>query len=123
MSIFKKATTKKAKPVVKESATVNVSKTSSEKKTMIAKNVLLKPVVTEKTSQAGLYCFQVAVDTNKQEVAKAFTAVYGKTPRRVNIVNVRGKSVRFGRSTGKQANWKKAFVYLTKGEAIDLFKN
>ncbi len=98
----------------------NASKivTSSAK---LRKNILLKPVITEKASMSGTYQFMVTSDANRIEIAKAFAALYNKVPRKVNIISVQGKSVRFGRLKGKRANWKKAIVYLKKGETIDLY--
>lgn len=83
--------------------------------------IILKPIITEKSSMSGTYQFEIAADANRIEVAKAFTAIYEKVPRKVNIMNIRGKQVRFGRQIGKRAAWKKAIVYLNKGESIDLY--
>lgn len=130
---LKKGNTEKAKPevVVKSEAKVVVK---AEEKTVkvstvkgvakspkFRKNILLKPVITEKASMSGTYQFMVTSDANRVEIAKAFTALYNKVPRKVNIISVRGKSVRFGRLQGKRASWKKAIVYLKKGETIDLY--
>ncbi|MBI2415701.1 MAG: 50S ribosomal protein L23 [Candidatus Kerfeldbacteria bacterium] len=84
------------------------------------KTVLLGPVITEKATQTGVYYFKVAGSATRNEVKKAIKQLYGKTPRRVNIMNVTGKVVRFGRSVGRRANWKKAIVYLAKGDTIDV---
>ena len=83
--------------------------------------LLLKPLVTEKATVTGTYCFKVAPQANKQEIAKEFKMIYGKTPRKVNILNRMGKTVQRGRTSGQQANLKKAIVYLKKGETIDVF--
>lgn len=83
--------------------------------------LLLKPLITEKATVTGTYCFKVAPQANKQEIAKEFKMIYGKTPRKVNILNRMGKTVQRGRVTGQQANVKKAIVYLKKGETIDVF--
>lgn len=83
--------------------------------------LLLKPLVTEKATVTGTYCFKVASQANKQEIAKEFKMIYGKTPRQVNVLNRIGKTVRRGRTSGKQANTKKAIVYLKPGETIDVF--
>jgi large subunit ribosomal protein L23 len=39
--------------------------------------------------------------------------------RSVQIVNVRGKSKRFGQAEGKRSDWKKAVVRLAEGQDID----
>ncbi len=108
----KKADKKSAKKTDVKPATV--ARANAEK-------ILLQPIITEKSTMSGTYQFMVATDTNKNEVAKAFSAVYEKTPRKVNIVNVKGKSMRTGVIRGKRKNWKKAVIYLNKGETIDLY--
>ena len=90
-----------------------------------AYRILMKPLVTEKVSTLGAenkYVFQVAKDVNKIEVAKAITEVYGIKPISVNIINVRGKKVRYGRKTGKRRNWKKAIITLPKGKSINVYE-
>lgn len=84
--------------------------------------VLIRPVVTEKSTSTGAYYFQVAKSASKNEIAKAFKTRFGKMPRKVNIVNVMGKTKARGRSVGKRADWKKAVVYLNKGETVDTSK-
>ena len=37
----------------------------------------------------------------------------------VQVMNVRGKVKRFGRTPGKRPNWKKAYVRLAEGQDID----
>lgn len=130
---LKKGNTEKAKPeVVEKSAAKSVVKTeekpvkTSTSKVVVnsaklRKNILLKPIITEKASMSGTYQFMVTSDANRVEIAKAFAALYNKVPRKVNVISVRGKSVRFGRLQGKRASWKKAIVYLKKGETIDLY--
>ena len=38
----------------------------------------------------------------------------------VQVVNVEGKSKRFGSSMGRRSDWKKAYVSLKAGQTIDL---
>ena len=47
--------------------------------------------------------------------------MYGITPVSVNIQNVRGKRVRFGRVRGKRKDWKKAIVTLPEGKTINVY--
>ncbi len=111
----------KVKPVKKKSKKDDSDKDVQSNKRQQATRVLVRPIISEKASTLGTYNFMVAPTTNKNEVAKAFEAIYGKKPRKVNIINVKGKRVRFGRLTGKQSDWKKAIIYLNKDEVIDLF--
>lgn len=94
-------------------------------KTGKASNVLIRPILTEKGTfleSNGQYLFEVANNATKPEVRKAIKRLYGVMAEKVNIMNVRGKQVRFGRFEGAQKSWKKAMVSLVKGEKIDLYK-
>ncbi len=84
------------------------------------KQVLVQPLLTEKATVMGAYLFKVNPSATKNEIRKAFQAKYGKLPRKVNVVNVMGKTKMRGRVVGKRSNWKKAMIYLTKGETVDL---
>lgn len=84
--------------------------------------VLVRPLVTEKSTKTGAYYFQVLKSASKNEIAKAFKARFGKTARKVNIINVMGKTKFRGRTAGKRADWKKAAIYLNKGETVDTSK-
>ncbi|MFH1207379.1 MAG: 50S ribosomal protein L23 [Patescibacteria group bacterium] len=88
-----------------------------------AYRVLIKPLVTEKGSLLGMdnqYVFQVAPGTNRVEVRKAIRKLYGTDPIKVNIINVRGKGIRYGRSTGRTKAWKKAIITLAAGQKIEI---
>lgn len=64
------------------------------------------------------YVFRVARTTNKLEVKKAVERVYDVKVVSVNIINVSGKSRRYGRSVGRTQDWKKAVVTLKAGQKI-----
>lgn len=88
-----------------------------------AYRVLVKPRITEKGSSLGVYnqyVFEVADQTNKIEVRKAIKKVYGVDPIKVNIINMSGKKVRYGRTEGRTKNWKKAIVTLAPGQKIEM---
>lgn len=86
--------------------------------------ILLSPHITEKSVRASardgerVYTFKVHAGANKQEVGKAIRAVYNVHPVRVAIINMPGKSVNRRRGKGLKAGYKKAQVYLKKGETI-----
>lgn len=113
-------------PVAK--ATVTAKKNAVKKPVQIAlpptgyTAILVRPLVTEKSTSGGTYNFRVAKSASKNEIAKAFKARYGKMPRKVNVINVLGKTKFRGRTAGKRINWKKAVIYLTKGETVDISK-
>ena len=88
-----------------------------------AYKVLIKPLVTEKGSSLRMnsqYIFAVSPQTNKVEIRKAFQKVYDIKPVKVNIINVRGKYVRYGKTEGSTKNWKKAVITLPAGKKIEI---
>ncbi len=90
-----------------------------------AYRVLVKPLISEKASHMqalNQYFFAVALDANRIEVARAIKAVYGIAPVKVNIIRSEGKVRRFGRTTGRRKDWKKAMVVLPKGKTISLYE-
>ncbi len=103
-----------AKPV---KSTVKVSAGSA------AFKVLVKPLVTEKSAIAesnSKYSFLVNKLANKNQIKSAVAEIYGVAPIQVNVANVEGRAVRFGRSLGRRSDYKKAIVTLPKGKTIDI---
>jgi large subunit ribosomal protein L23 len=85
--------------------------------------VLVKPLITEKVSYLspyGQYVFEVSQKTNKIEIAKAVERAYGVKPISVNIIRVRGKKIRSGKTSGMTKKWKKAVVTLKPGDKIEI---
>ncbi|MEK7098722.1 MAG: 50S ribosomal protein L23 [Patescibacteria group bacterium] len=88
-------------------------------------HVLRSPRITEKASRAmegSVYVFDVAPDANKKQITSAIQAVYKVKPHKVAIVNTKPKSVRNMRTgkSGMKGGFKKAYVYLKKGETITI---
>ncbi len=109
----------------KESKDKEKKQQKSERKYGLAYRVLLRPLITEKASIMGTenkYFFEVSRDANKVEIAKAIEEVYGVKPVSVNIINMKGKKVRFGRILGKRKDWKKAIVTLPEGKTIKIYE-
>jgi large subunit ribosomal protein L23 len=79
-----------------------------------------QPVITEKTTiqkdVTGVYCFKVDVRANKIEIAKAVEELFGVKVAEVRTSRVHGKFRRMGRFTGRNPDWKKAWVRLAPGE-------
>ncbi|MFA5075815.1 MAG: 50S ribosomal protein L23 [Patescibacteria group bacterium] len=97
----------------------------SKEDTKEAYRYLLRPIMTEKVSNLGAlgkYVFEVAPQANKVEISKAIVALYGVKPVKVNIIRLLGKSVRYGRTTGKTKDWKKAVITLKAGETIQVYE-
>lgn len=98
-------------------------KKSVRTETGIAPRVIIRPLITEKATDLGIenkYVFEVAALVNKIEVKKAVSHLYGVQPIKVSIINMRGRDVRYGRSTGSTKRWKKAVVTLKPGDKIDI---
>ncbi len=88
-----------------------------------AYRVLIKPLVTEKSSSLGMYnkyAFEVSPRANKIEVTKAIKKVYGLKPLKVNIMTMSGKNVRYGKTEGRTKFWKKAIITLPEGQKIEI---
>lgn len=87
--------------------------------------ILLAPRITEKgayMSAAGVYVFNIARDANKVQVAEAIQETFKVTPRKVTVVNLPRKvtQTRGTNRTGMTRAQKKAYVFLKKGDTIDL---
>lgn len=88
-------------------------------------SVIISPRITEKAVSLGeknVYAFNVRKDATKFLVRDAIKALYGLTPVKVNIVNKK-PAVRFSGSRQKAvkvSGHKKAYVYLKKGDTINL---
>lgn len=89
-------------------------------------NVLIKPLLTEKTSKEtetfNRYAFVVNTKANKNQIKSAVEKYFD-----VKVVSVRtsvlpGKSKRAGRGYKKSASTKKAYVQLQDGQKIEFFK-
>lgn len=84
--------------------------------------VIYAPHVSEKTALAaedGQYVFKVATTATKPEIKNAVESLFDVGVDDVRVVNVKGKSKRFGVRMGKRSDWKKAYVRLGAGQEID----
>jgi large subunit ribosomal protein L23 len=86
--------------------------------------VILAPHVSEKaavaTEKRNQYVFRVAKSANKYAVRQAVQQLFGVTVEGVQLLNVKPKQKRFGRSQGVRSGWKKAYVKVAAGQQIDL---
>ncbi|WEK35396.1 MAG: 50S ribosomal protein L23 [Candidatus Pseudobacter hemicellulosilyticus] len=93
--------------------------------------VLIKPIVTEKsnklTDARRTYAFRVNRKANKLEIKKAIQDFYSVTVVDVNTIVVPGKAksrfTKAGFISGVKPAYKKAYVTVAEGEAIDLYAN
>ena len=85
--------------------------------------IILAPQVSEKsTFVADKYeqvVFKVAPDATKPEIKAAVELMFKVFVDAVQVLNVKGKSKRFGKIQGQRRNWKKAYVALKPGQEIN----
>ena len=85
--------------------------------------VILAPVVSEKSTMMaekhGQVAFRVVADATKQEVKAAVELLFKVQVESVQMVNVKGKTARFGRFVGKHSDVRKAYVTLKSGQEIN----
>ena len=89
-------------------------------------DVILKPVVTEKSMNAmseKKYTFLVHPEANKTMIKEAVEKMFdGAKVASVNTINLDGKTKRRGLTYGKTAKTKKAIVQLTEdSKEIEIF--
>ena len=90
-------------------------------------DVILKPVVTEKTMELMAdkkYTFLVHTEATKSQVKEAVEKMFAGTKvKSVNTMNLDGMTKRRGMTYGKTAKTKKAIVQLTDDSAdIEIFE-
>ncbi len=87
--------------------------------------VVRQPIITEKSTELaeqGKYVFEVDPRANKLQIREAIEIAFSVRVRKVNVLNVRGASRRFGTRVGRERDWKKAIVTLADGYEIRLFE-
>lgn len=90
---------------------------------MEARDVLKRPVITEKSSEAmaeDKYTFDVDTRANKTQVKISVEEIFDVKVESVNIINYKPKKKRMGRYQGYTNKRRKAIVKLKEG-SIDLF--
>lgn len=122
MALFgkKKETKKESK---EKAPVVDVSKALPTDYDLSA--IIVSPRLSEKTvglSEQNVYTFTVKRGANKLQVRDAVKALYKVTPVKVNIVNKKPAERMVGsrNRTKHVAGMKKAYVYLKKGDTINL---
>lgn len=90
----------------------------------MASNKIIRPRVTEKataaTERGSIYVFEVEPGASKKEIAAAIKNLYKVTPVKINVVKIPRKQVFVRGKKGFKAGGKKAYVYLKKGEKIEV---
>ncbi len=86
-------------------------------------NILIRPHITEKatiSSEKSVYVFKIDPKSNKAEVEKAFKEKYKISPVKIKTVTIPAKNVFVRGKYGKKSGYKKAYIYLKKGEKIEV---
>lgn len=97
----------------------------------IIEQVLIKPVVTEKSNalseEQNKYVFIVAKNANKLTIKKAIESMYNVSVEKVNTLimpaTAKVRHTKSGIANGKKKSYKKAIVSLVDGDTIDFYSN
>ena len=87
-------------------------------------NVLLRPRITEKAAlgadKSNVYVFEVASSATKKSISISVRDAYGVKPRKVRVATIPSKRVFVRGKRGVKGGGKKAYVYLKKGDKIEI---
>ncbi len=92
---------------------------------MNARNVIIKPIVSEKSYAllaANKYTFRVDDRSNKTQVRQAIEEIFGVRVDGVRTAWVKPKPKQRGWTKGHRRRWKKAIVTLHPEDSIELFE-
>jgi large subunit ribosomal protein L23 len=88
-------------------------------------NVIIKPLVTEKSTHQqatrNAYAFQVNKDANKHQIKNAVEKLYNVKVADVRTMNRKGKPRRTRLRVTHTGEWKRAIVVLAENSKIELF--
>ncbi len=86
--------------------------------------VIRGPHLSEKAHMAAeknQVVLKVRTDATKAEIRQAVEFLFEVKVDNVQVVNVKGKSKRFGQIKGRRSDWKKAYVRLAEGSSMESF--
>jgi large subunit ribosomal protein L23 len=85
--------------------------------------VLVSPIVSEKATAVAekhnQVLFKVLQDATKPEIKAAVELMFKVEVDKVSVVNIKGKTKRFGKTTGRRDNLRKAYVCLKPGQELN----
>ncbi|RYF31337.1 MAG: 50S ribosomal protein L23 [Comamonadaceae bacterium] len=86
--------------------------------------VLVAPIVSEKATliaeKTNTVTFKVLQDATKFEIKAAVQLMFKVDVQAVAVLNIKGKTKRFGKSMGRRDNIRKAYVTLKPGQELNL---
>ncbi len=86
--------------------------------------VIRGPHLSEKSHMAAeknQVVLKVRTDATKTEIKQAVEFLFEVKVDNVQVVNVKGKTKRFGQIKGRRSDWKKAYVRLAEGSSLESF--
>lgn len=98
-------------------------KTTAEQARGYHYDVIVSPVITEKSTAASEYnkvVFNVRLESTKEDIKSAVEALFNVKVANVNTLRRLGKTKLFRGVKGKQNDSKKAIVTLAEGQSINL---
>ena len=84
--------------------------------------VIRGPHLSEKAhlaAEKNQVVLKVRTDATKAEIRQAVEFLFEVKVDNVQVVNVKGKSKRFGQTKGRRSDWKKAYVRLAEGSSLE----
>ncbi len=89
-------------------------------------DIIKKPLFNEKgmdmKERENKILVEIDPRANKHEVRQAVEEIFKVKVEKVATINVRGKLKRYGRSTGRRSDRKKAIITLKPGEKLDFIE-
>ena len=85
--------------------------------------VLVAPIVSEKATmvaESNAVTFKVLQSATKHEIKAAVELMFKVEVAGVSVVNIKGKTKRFGKTTGRRDHVRKAYVMLKPGQELNL---
>ena len=87
------------------------------------RDIIVRPLVTEKTIKVQEENNTVVFEVNKILVKQAVESIFGVKVESVNVVNTKPKTKRVGRYEGTTKAIRKAYVKLAKGHNITILED
>jgi large subunit ribosomal protein L23 len=86
-------------------------------------DILDGPIISEKSTNAAenenRFVFKTKKCATKPQIKQVIELMFEVKVASVQILNVKGKKKRFGKTLGKRSDWKKAYVKLQPGYDIN----
>lgn len=127
MALFGKKTEEVKAPKAKKASAVKAVATKSAGQAPVMPHpvqVILAPRITEKATvkadAENVYVFEIAQTANKTTVSQAIKTMYNVVPVKVSIARTPGKKHMKRGKMGFTSGVKKAYVYVKKGEKIEI---